>query len=144
MTKNQFVGTWQLVSFRATAGDQVGYPLGEHPSGYIGFTPTRFWVMLVDSTRKAPAAAMTDAESGSQMKSHAAYTGKYDADPAQTPDGIKITIRVDAASNQAITGTNRVFYMRIEGNKLTVKSPAAVTPMNGLMNVVQLEFVRVD
>lgn len=47
---------------------------------------------------------MIDAEAGSQMKSHAACTGKYDADPTQTPDGIKITVHVDAASNQAIRG----------------------------------------
>jgi hypothetical protein len=44
----------------------------------------------MDSTRKAPAAAaLTDAEAVSLMKSHAAYTGKYDVDPAQTPDGTK-------------------------------------------------------
>jgi hypothetical protein len=70
--------------------------------------------MLVDSTRKAPAAAaMTDGEAVSLMKSHAAYTGKYDVDPAQTADGIKITVHVDAASNQALNGTNRVFYARV-------------------------------
>jgi hypothetical protein len=51
--------------------------------------------MAIDPTRKAPAAAtLTDAESISLMKSHVAYTGKYDVDPAQTPDGIKITIHV--------------------------------------------------
>ena len=91
MTKDQLVGTWQLVSFKATSGNQVSYPLGEHPGGYIGFSPNRLWVMLVDTTRKAPGAAgMTDAEATSLMRSHAAYTGKYDADPAQMPDGFKI------------------------------------------------------
>jgi hypothetical protein len=145
MTKDELACAWQLVSFKATAGDQVSYPLGEHPGGYVGFSPTRFWVMLVDSTRKAPvAAALTDAEAVSLMKSHAAYTGKYDVDPAQTPDGIKITIIVDAASNQALAGTNRVLYTRVDDNKLTLKSPAIVVPMSGLKSVVQLEFVKAD
>jgi len=100
MTADKLVGAWQLISFTATTGDQVTYPLGEHPGGYIGFSPSRFWIMLIDSTRKAPAAAaLTDAEAVSLMKSHVAYTAKYAVDPAQTPDGIKITISVEAASN---------------------------------------------
>jgi hypothetical protein len=108
MTKEKLVGPWRLVSFKATTGDKVTYPLGEHPGGYTEITPTRYWVMGIDPTRKAPAATTpTDAESISLMKSHVAYTGKYDVDSAQTPDGIKITIHVDAASNQALTGSNR-------------------------------------
>jgi hypothetical protein len=145
MNKEQLLGTWQILSFRATAVNKISYPLGERPSGYIGFSHTRFWVMLVNSTRKAPGTAvLTDAEAISLMNSSAAYTGKYDADPAQTPDGIKITIHVDTASNQAIVGTDRVFYMGVEGNKLTLKSPAMVIAMSGSTSVVQLEFVKAD
>ena len=145
MNKEQLLGTWQILSFRATAVNKISYPLGERPSGYIGFSHTRFWVMLVNSTRKAPGTAvLTDAEAISLMNSSAAYTGKYDADPAQTPDGIKITIHVDTASNQAIVGADRVFYMGVEGNKLTLKSPAMVIAMSGSTSVVQLEFVKAD
>ena len=90
MTADKLVGAWQLISFTATTGDQVTYPLGEHPGGYIGFSPSRFWIMLIDSTRKAPAAAaLTDAEAVSLMKSHVAYTAKYAVDPAQTPMELK-------------------------------------------------------
>src|SRR6478752_8519988 len=92
MTKEKLLGPWQLVSFKATAGDKVSYPLGEHPGGYVEITPTRYWLMAIDPTRKAPAAAtLTDAEAISLMKSQVAYTGKYDVDPT--------------ASNQALTGT---------------------------------------
>jgi Lipocalin-like domain len=144
-TKEQLAGTWQDVSFKATSGDKVGYPLGENPGGYAAFTPARFWLLLTDSSRIAPAAAaMTDGEAVSLMKSHAAYTGKYDVDPAQTPDGIKITVHVDAASNQALAGTNRVFYVRVEGDKLILKSPAIVVPTTGLTSIVQLQFVKAD
>src|ERR1700730_15094574 len=144
-TKEHLAGTWQDLSFKATSDDKVGYPLGENPGGYAAFTPARFWLLLTDSSRKAPAAAaMTDGEAVSLIKSHAAYTGKYDVDPAQTPDGIKITVHVDAASNQALVGTNRVFYVRVDGNKLTLKSPAIVVPTTGLTSIVQLEFVKTD
>jgi Lipocalin-like domain len=98
--------------------------------------------MAIDPTRKAPAAVtLTDAESISLMKSDVAYTGKYDVDPAQTPDGIKITIHVDAASNQALTGTNRVFYARLDGNKMTLKSPTLVVGTSGVTSVVEIEYV---
>ena len=145
MTKEELVGSWRLVSFKATAGDKVSYPLGEHPAGYIEITPTRYWVMLIDPTRKAPAAAtLTDAESISLMKSHVAYTGKYDVDPAQTPDGIKVTVHVDAASNQALTGTNRVLYSRVDGNKMSVKAPVLVVGTTGVTSVVQLEYAKAE
>jgi hypothetical protein len=42
MTKEKLAGPWQLVSFKATAGDKVSHPLGEHPGGYIEITPTRY------------------------------------------------------------------------------------------------------
>ena len=145
MTKEKVIGPWQCVSFKATAGDKVSYPLGERPGGFIEITPTRYWVMLIDPTRKAPAGAtLTDAESISLMKSQVAYTGKYDVDPAQTPDGIKITIHVDAASNQGLTGKDRVLYARVEGNKMIVKSPALVVGTSGVTSVVQLEYVRTE
>jgi hypothetical protein len=145
MTKEKLAGPWQLVSFKTTAGDKVSYPLGEHPGGYIEITPTRYWVMTIDSTRKAPAATTpTDAESISLMKSHVAYTGKYDVDPTQTPDGIKITIHVDAASNQALTGSNRVLYARVDGNKLKLKSPALVVGTSGVTSVVEIEYVKAE
>jgi hypothetical protein len=147
MTKDQLVGNWQIVSFKATSGDQTSHPLGDHPGGYWGFNRSRFWVLLINSARQAPASpAFTDAEAVSLMKSHAAYSGKYDVDPAQTPDGIKVTVHVDTSSSQALTGTDRVFFMRVDGNKLSVKSASLLIPMSGrtLSGVLQLEFVKAD
>jgi Lipocalin-like domain len=142
MTKEKLVGSWRLVSYKATAADKISYPLA---AGYIEITPTRYWIMLVDPTRKAPAAAtLTDAESISLMKSHVAYTGKYDVDPAQTPDGIKVTVHVDAASNQALTGTNRVLYSRVDGNKMSVKAPVLAVGTTGVTSVVQLEYAKAE
>lgn len=144
MTKDELLGTWQIMSFKAVADDKTSYPLGEHPNGYIGFSPSRFWTMLVDSTRKLPVAtSLTDAEAVSLMRSSAAYTGKYDADPVQTADGIKISIHVDTASNQSWVGTDRIFFMRIDGNRLSLKSPSVVIP-SGATSVVRLEFVKAD
>jgi hypothetical protein len=56
----------------------------------------------------------------------------------------QVRIYPDAASNQALVGTTRTFYMRVDGNKLTLKSPGVVIPTTGLTSIVQLELVKVD
>jgi Lipocalin-like domain len=130
-TKEQLIGSWKVRSLKATTGNNVSYPLGEKVAGYATITPDRIWVLLVDSTRKAPAAAaLTDAESMAMMKSHAAWTGKY-ATAEQTAEGIKLTVRVDAASSEAINNTDRIYFMQVNGSKLTVKSPSVIVPTTG-------------
>jgi hypothetical protein len=143
-TKDQLIGTWRVLALKATSGDKVSYPLGEQPTGYVSLTPTRFWLMFIDSTRKVPAApALTDAEAIASMKSHVAWTGKY-ATADQMPDGIKVTAHVDTASSQAITGTDRVYFMRVEGNRLVVKSPGVIVPMTGMTSIVEFELVKAE
>ena len=143
-TKDQLIGSWSVVSLKTTSGDKVSYPLGEKPAGYVTITPTRFWLLFVDSTRKAPASStLTDAEAAAMMKTQVAWTGKY-AVGEQTPEGLKITAHVDAASSQAITGADRVYFVRVEGNKVRFKSPGVIVPMTGAMSVVEFEMVKAD
>jgi hypothetical protein len=145
MTKDKLVGTWRLVSFKSTMGNQVSYPLGEHPGGFVAYTASRAWVLIMNLDRKVPAAAaLSDAEAISEMETHVAYTGTYDADPTQTPDEIKIIIHVDSSSRQAIVATDRTLFDRVEGNKLTVKSPDVVVPATGLTSFFELEFIKAD
>ena len=143
-TKDQLIGTWKVVSLKAISGDKVSHPLGEHVAGYVTITPERIWLLFVDSTRKAPAAAaLTDAEAVAMMKTQVAWTGNYTTD-GQTSEGIKLTAHVDTASSQAITGSDRVYFMRVEGNKLMVKSPGVVVPMTGATSVVEFDLVRAN
>ena len=143
-TKDQLIGSWKVLSLKATTGDRVSYPLGEQVSGYVTITPTRFWLLFVDATRKAPAAAaLTDAEAVAMMRTQVAWTGKYTT-AGQTAEGIKLTARVDAASSQAIFGTDRVYFMRLDGNKLMVKSPGVIVPMTGATSIVEFELVKAD
>jgi hypothetical protein len=143
-TKEQLLGSWKVLSLKATTGNNVSYPLGEKVAGHVTITPDRIWLLFVDSTRKAPAAAaLTDAESIAMMKSHVAWTGKY-ATVEQTADGIKLTARVDAASSEAINNTDRVYIMQVNGNKLTAKSPGVIVPMTGATSVVEFEMVKAD
>ena len=143
-TKDQLIGSWKVFSLKATAGDKVSYPLGERVAGYVTVTADRFWLLFFDSTRKAPAAAtLTDDEAVAMMKTSVAWTGQYST-AEQTLEGIKVTARVDATSSQAIFGTDRVYFMRVDGNKLMVKSPGVIVPMTGATSVVEFELVKVD
>jgi len=143
-TKDQLLGSWKVFNLKATTGDKVTYPLGEQVAGYVTITPTRFWLLFVDATRKAPAApTLTDAEAVAMMKTQVAWTGKYTT-AEQTPEGIKLTAHVDAASSQAIFDTDRVYFIRVNGNKMMVKSPGVIVPMTGQTSVVEFELVKAD
>jgi hypothetical protein len=143
-TKDQLIGSWKVLSLKATTGDKVAYPLGERVAGYVTITPTRFWLLFFDATRKAPAApALTDAEAIAMMKTQVAWAGKYTT-AEQTAEGIKLTARVDAASSQAIFDTDRVYFIRVDGNKMMVKSPGVIVPMTGATSIVEFELVKAD
>jgi hypothetical protein len=121
-TKDQIIGTWKVVSLKGLTAGLVKYPLGEQPWGYVTVTPTRMWLLFVDSRRAKPAAAaLRDAEAIAAMKTSVAWTGQYTIGE-QNQDGIKATARVDTASSPALPGTDRVYFMKVEGNKLTMKS----------------------
>jgi hypothetical protein len=113
-TNDQLVGTWKVVILKATSEGKVSYPLGDQVAGFVSITRDRIWLLFVDSTRKSPAApALTDAEAVAMMKSHVAWTGKYSTE-GKTAEGINLTALVDTASSQAITGTERVYFMRVQ------------------------------
>ena len=144
MTKEQLIGSWKVLSLKATTGDEVAYPLGEHVVGYVTVTPTRFWLLFVDAARKTPTApTLTDAEAITMMRTQVAWTGKYTTGE-QTAEGIKLTAHVDAASSQAIFNTDRVYFLRRDGDKMIVKSPGVIVPMTGATSIVEFELVKAD
>lgn len=143
-TKDQLIGSWKVLSLKATTGNNVAYPLGDKVAGCVTITSDRIWLLFVDSTRKVPAApSLTDAEAIAMMKSQVAWTGKYETGE-QTADGIRLTAHVDAASSEAINNTDRVYHMRVNGSRLTVKSPAVVVPVTGDTSVVEFEMAKAD
>lgn len=141
-TRDRILGTWKAETLKVTSGGEVTYPLGQHPGGFVTITPERMWLLYVDSTRKTPASpTLTDAEAAAMMKSQVAWTGKYTVGE-QAPDGIKITAHVDAASSQAIVGNDRLYFVRVDGDKITFKSPGVIVPMTGKTSVVEFEMTR--
>jgi hypothetical protein len=142
-TKDALLGSWKVLSLKATTGDKVTLPLGDNVDGYVTITPSRIWLLFVDGTRKTPAAPnLTDAEAVEMMKTQVAWTGKYTLGE-QTPDGIKLTAHVDAASSQAIFNTDRVYFVRLNDNKITFTGKVIV-PMTGATSTVVFDMVKSD
>src|SRR5262245_19988060 len=55
-TKDQLIGSWRVLSLKATTGDKIAYPLGEQVAGYVTITSTRFWLLGTskNSSRQNP------------------------------------------------------------------------------------------
>jgi hypothetical protein len=120
-TKDQLIGSWKVLNLKATTGDKVTYPLGEQVAGYVTITSTRFWLFV----------------RGCDPKSTRNMTAE------QTAEGIKLTAHVDAASSQAIFDTDRVYFIRVDGNKMIVKG-TVIVPMTGQKSIVEFELVKSD
>lgn len=143
-TRDQLIGTWKVVSLKGETAGLVKYPLGEQPRGYVTITLTRMWLLFVDSGRARPASTMlTDAEAIAAMETSVAWTGRYTIG-GQSPDGLKATAHVDTASSPALPGTDRVYFMKVEGNKLTIKSSGVIEPMTGVTSALVMELVKAD
>ncbi len=46
--------------------------------------------------------------------------------------------------SQAIFDTDQVYFMRVNGNKMMVKSPGVIVPMTGQTSIVEFELVKAD
>jgi hypothetical protein len=47
-------------------------------------------------------------------------------------------------NNEAINNTDRIYLMRVNGNKLIIKSPGVIVPVTGATSVVEFETVKAD
>jgi hypothetical protein len=143
-SKDQIIGTWKVLALRGLTAGLVKYPLGEKPEGYVTLTPTRIWLLFVDSRRTSPASAtLTDTEVIAAMKTSVAWTGQYTIGE-QTQDGLKATARVDTASSPALPGTDRIYFLKVEGSKLTMRSPGVIEPMTGITSALVIELVKAE
>ncbi len=144
MDRSVLFGTWAVKSFQAVTGLEITYPLGRSPAGFVGFSPRRFWALLFNSGWEKPQSALlSDADAVALMRSSAAYTGKYALAQNQTPDDVRLTIDVDASVNEALVGTERVFFLTLHGSGLVFKSPGVITP-DGRTSSVELLFEKIE
>jgi hypothetical protein len=108
-------GSWKLSSWTIQIiGGEVTEPFGPNPKGRAVFTPDGYVTFVIVAANRKPAA--NDAESAALLKTLMAYTGKF------TIDGDKFTTKVDMSWNELFTGQDQVRFVKLEGDKLSLRT----------------------
>ena len=115
-------GIWKLVTYEVEvqATGQKEPVMGEHPTGYVIFTPEgRVWFVLTGEGRKP---AKTAEERAELLNTLVAYTGTYRVEED------KWITKVDVAWNPEWVGTEQTRSFKVEGDRLQVLTPWRVMP----------------
>lgn len=137
---NPLLGTWQLKSFvREVTGTGEHYnQLGEHPDGYISYSPEgRMLVFFVSGDQLRPRDEPSDEERIKLHKSMLAYGGTYNLSPG------KVVHHIDIEWDGRRLGTDQVRFYAIEGDMLSIKTEPNKSPLDGREGVGILTFKRV-
>ncbi len=130
------VGNWKLVTLveEDLATGRKTDLLGEHPKGYLIYTPQGRMMGLIVHDRRSP--PQTDEDRINLHKYMVAYSGRY------TVEGDKVVHHVDISWNETLTGTDLVRFVKLEGNKLTITTAPARNSISGLYSVSVLVWER--
>ena len=135
------LGTWKLNSVvreLLSTGEKHSL-LGEHPSGYTGYSPDgRMYAIITADKRLTPHdVAPTDEERVKLHRTIVAYAGTYSV------EGEKVTHHVDISWNQAWNGTDLIRFYKLEGNTLTIKTGPLKSPIDGRQGQVVVVWEKV-
>lgn len=143
MLKDQFVGTWTLVSQEFRGGDgQVIYPAGHEASGVIMYDAAgnmAVQIMRVDRPLFASGDVLegTDDEIRAAYQGYNAYFGTYTVDETQRI----VTHHLRGSLFPNRVGSDQVRYFAFEGNWLTLKTPPVLRGGSSLTGTLVWERV---
>jgi hypothetical protein len=137
------VGTWRITSWSVLTleTNEVSYPVGENPIGYIQYSSGGHMVVFLQKGNppQPPGQIYPDAYRAQVHKDlFAAYAGTYSV------EGNKVTHHIVASSLPHQIGSDQVRYTEINGNKLTIKTAPAIFTQTGKQIVSTLAFERVE
>lgn len=138
--KNQFVGTWKLISIMQESSLGKKYDsYGKKPAGYISYaTDGRMITIIVkDGRRKPIGKRVTASEAMALLNSMTSYAGTY------TIKGDQIIHHVDISWNQSWTGTDQTRFYKFEGKHLILTMPPFIDPIEGKTTIV-LKWKKVE
>ena len=120
--RQQVIGVWKLVSYvvEIQATGQIEPVMGQHPTGYVNFSPEGRVMFILTGEGRKP--AKTTEERADLLSTLVAYTGSY------WIEGDKWITKVDVAWNPEWVGTEQARQFKIEGNLLHVLTPWRVMP----------------
>ena len=118
----QVIGFWKLVSYvvEIQATGQIEPVMGQHPTGYVNFSPEGRVMFILTGEGRRP--AKTTEERAELLSTLVAYTGNYRI------EGDKWITKVDVAWNPEWVGTEQARSFKIEGERLHVLTPWRIMP----------------
>lgn len=140
---SSLVGTWQVTSFSVLTleTNETTHPAGEHPIGYVQYSPGGHMVTFLSAgnLRQPAGSIYTDAERAVIHKDiFGAYAGTYSV------DGNKVVHHVVAGWRPDWVGGDQIRYFELNGKKLTIKSAPLILSQTGKQIVGTLTFERVE
>jgi hypothetical protein len=137
------VGTWQITNYSVLFLDtnESVRTMGEHPTGYIQYSPGGHMVVfLAAEDRKPPAgSAPTDAEATRLYRTiFGAYAGTYSV------QGNKVTHHIVTAWAPQRNGDDQIRYFELTGKNLTIKTAPLKDVTSGRPAVPTLVFERIE
>jgi len=137
------VGTWQLTEYSQLLLNtkEVIHPFGDHPIGYIQYSPGgHMLVFLTARELKRPASSTyTDAERAEIHKGIInGYVGTY------TVDGNKVIHHVLTSSRPEFMGSDQIRYFEVDGKTLKIKTAPIKAVQSGQDVVATLTFEKIE
>jgi hypothetical protein len=141
--ENALVGTWQLTGFSLVVLDtkETSRPYGDHPTGYIQFSPGGHMVMFLAAGELRPPASgsYTDSE---RADVHRAIVGAYAG--TYTVEGNTVVYHVLTSWRPEWIGRDQIRYFETNGTNLKIKTTPVTFTRTGQSIVATLTFDRVE
>jgi hypothetical protein len=137
------VGTWQITNYSVLFLDtnESVHTMGEHPTGYIQYSPGGHMVVFLAAEDREPPAgpAPTDTEAARLYRTiFGAYAGTY------TVDGNKLTHHIVTAWAPQRNGDDQIRYFELAGKNLTINTAPLKDVTSGRPAVPTLVFERIE
>ena len=121
----RFIGTWKLMSYENRSGDQVTYPLGKNPVGYIMYNAEGYMAVALMASNRKRFSSMdimggTTEEIVAAYGTYVSYCGKY----AVTEDRVIHHLEVSFYPNWI--GGDQVRFYKFEEDKLILSTPPMI------------------
>jgi len=121
----RFIGTWKLVSFEMRSDNQVTYPLGKDPVGYLIYSHEGYMAASLMASKRQRFSSVdilkaTTEEIIAAYGTYVAYCGKYEV----TEDKVTHLVEVSLFPNW-VGGKQERFY-KLEGDELILSTPPMI------------------
>ena len=135
------VGTWRVTSFSylTLETNEVSRPYGEHPIGYLQYSPGGHIVVFLSNGEISKASPpYSDADRAAIHRGiFGAYAGTYSV------EGNKVTHHVIAAWRPEWVGGDQTRFVELDGNNtMTIKTAPLASSLTGKQIVSTLIFER--